>query len=119
MSPVAEQRHHLVVEDRLALVAVEVRRLEPVAGVELDLAVLVAGVELEQDDQAVVDAGPSDAPFVHQRGGVGLGLRGGQVVAAHRLRVDDDLDAGLGLDRVDDLLGLGRRVSGRRTPAKS
>ncbi len=102
-----EQRHHLVVEDRLSRIGVEVGRLEAVAGVQLDLPVFEARVELEQDDQAVVDAGLPDAPFVHQRAGVRGGFVGREVVAAHRLRVDHDLDPGLGLDRVDDLLGLG------------
>ena len=50
--------------------------------------------------------GPPDAPLVHQRCGVGLGLVGRDVVAAERLRVDDDLGLGLRLDGVDDRLGL-------------
>ena len=88
-------------------------RLDGEAGarIELDLPVLEARVEVEQDDEAVVDAGPPDAPLVHQRGGVGLGFGGRDVVATEGLGVDDDLGLGLGLDRVDDLLGLtlGRR----------
>ena len=79
---------------------------EPGPRVELDLTVLEGGVEVEQDDQAVVDAGPPDAPLVHQRGGVRLGLVGRDVVAAERLRVDDDLGLGLRLDGIDDRLGL-------------
>ena len=49
---------------------------------------------------------PADAPLVHERLGVGLGLLGRDVVAAETLRVDHDLGLRLGLDRVDDELGL-------------
>ena len=102
----SEQRQHVVLVDRLALVVGEVGRREPGTGVELDLAVRQARVELEQDHEPVVDAGATDAPLVHQRGRVRFGLLGSEIVAAHRLGVDDDLDAGLRLDRVDDLLRL-------------
>ena len=80
--------------------------MEPGARVELDLPVRQRGVEVEQHDEAVVDAGPPDAPFIHQRRRVRLGLIGRDVVAAERLRVDHDLRLGLGLDRIDDRLGL-------------
>ena len=100
-----------VVEDRPGARRAEVPLGEAGACVELDLAVLEARVEVEQDDQAVVDAGSPDAPLVHQGGGVGLGFLGRDVVAPEGLGVDDDLGLGLRLDRVDDLLGLalGRR----------
>ena len=88
---------------------VEVPVGEAGAGVQLDLAVLEAGIEVEQDHQAVVDAGTPDAPLVHQRVGVGLGLRCGDVIAPGGLRVDRDLGLRLGLDGVDDPLGLGDR----------
>ena len=73
---------------------------------------LEARVEVEQDHQAVVDAGTPDTPLVHQGCGVAFGLLGRDVVAAEGLGVDHDLGLGLRLDRVDDRLGLALR--GRR-----
>ncbi len=79
-------------------------------GVQLDLAVALARVEIEQDHQAVIEARPADAPLVHQGPGIRLGL-----VARHAvvddLAVDDDLGAGSSLDALDR--GLGRRDRGR------
>ena len=71
---------------------------------------LQAGVEVEQDDQAVVDPGAPDAPFVHQRGGMDLCFLGRDVVAPKGLRIDHDLGLGLRLDGIDDRLGLGNRL---------
>ncbi len=107
--PGLERRHHLIVEDVLELGLTQRKTGSPV---ELDLTVLEAGVEVEQDHEAVVDAGPPDTPLVHQGCGVGLGLLGRDVVAAEGLGVDHDLGLGLRLDRVDDRLGLALR--GRR-----
>ncbi len=108
---VGQQRQHRGLVDRLALVVREIRRREPGAGVELDLAVALGGVEIEQDDQPVVEADPPHAPLVHQRLRVRFGLVGREVVAIEPLRVDDDLGLRLRLDGIDDRLGLrpGRR----------
>ena len=103
-----ERRQHLVEVDVLELALAEG---ETGASVELDLAMLEARVEIEQDDQPVVDAGTPDAPLVHQGGGVALGLLGRDVVASEGLGVDHDLGLGLRLDRVDDRLGLALRAS--------
>ncbi len=79
---------------------------EPGPGVELDLAVArVVLVQVEQDDQAVVDALAADAPLVHERDRVGLGLRGRDAVR-HELGVDDHLGSGPVLDAVDRGLDL-------------
>ncbi len=59
---------------------------------------------VEQDDQAVVEALPPDAPLVHEGLGVGVGLLGRDPVVDD-LAVDDDLGAGPRLDRVDRRLG--------------
>ncbi len=69
-----EQRQHVVVEDRLALAVRQVRGLEPGRGIELDLAVLQARIEVEEDDQPVVEPGSTDAPLVDQRSRAGLRL---------------------------------------------
>ena len=79
------------------------------AAVELDLAVLEARIEVEQDHQAVVDAGTPDAPLVHQRCSVASASVGRDVVAPEGLRVDHDLGLRLRLDGVDDRLGLALR----------
>ena len=63
-------------------------------------------VEVEQDHQPVVDSVAPDAPLVHQGLRVRLRLLGRDVVAPERLCVDDDLGLGLGLDGIDDQLGL-------------
>ena len=106
----AEVREHVVVEDRLALGVREVGRLEPGRGVQLDLAVFEARVHVEEDDHAVVEARPPDAPLVDQCAGLGLGLLGRQAVRAAVLRVDDDLGAGPRLDLVDRRLGRDDRL---------
>ena len=104
--PALERRHHLIVEDVLELGLAQRKTGAPV---ELDLAVLEARVEVEQDHKAVVDAGTPDTPLVHQGCGVAFGLLGRDVVAAEGLGVDHDLGLGLRLDRVDDRLGLALR----------
>ena len=76
----------------------EVRK--PGSGVQLDLAVAEALVEVVQDDQPVVEALATDAPLVHQRPGVRLGELG-RVALGLELGVDDDLGAGPRLDRLD------------------
>ena len=64
----AEQRQHVVLVDRLALGVRQERGLVAGAGVQLDLAVAEAVVEVVQDDQPVVEALPADAPLVDERG---------------------------------------------------
>ena len=70
---------------------------------------LEARVEVEEDDEAVVEALPADAPLVDQRLGVAVGLLGRDAVVDD-LGVDDDLGAGPLLDRVDRRLGRGDRL---------
>ncbi len=110
--PREEVGEHVVLVDRLALLVREVRRLEPGTRVQLDLAVLEARVHVEEDHQPVVEPGPADAPLVHQRARLGLGLLGRRILAAV-LGVDHDLGAGPRLDRVDRRLGLDDRVAGQ------
>ena len=98
----AEQRQHVLVEDLLLLGVVEERRPEARAAVQDHLAVLVARVHVEQDHEAVVEALPPDAPLVHQRPGVGVGLLGRPAVL-DGLGVDHDLGAGPLLDLADRL----------------
>ena len=52
------------------------RRLEAGAGVQLDLAVLEVRLDVEEDDQAVVEALAPDAPLVDQGARLRLGLLG-------------------------------------------
>jgi hypothetical protein len=91
---------------------------EALTAEQSDLAVLERGIEVEQDHEAVVDPGAADAPLVHERLGVGVGVVGRDVVATEGLRVDHDLGLGLRLDGVDDLLG-NCSVAGARMFAKS
>ncbi len=67
MSQVAQVRQHVVLEDRLAVLVGQVRR--PVAGrrIQLDLAVALAVVEVEQDREAVIEALAADAVLVDER----------------------------------------------------
>ena len=88
----AEERQHVLVEDLLLLGVVEERRPEARAAVQDHLPVLVARVHVEQDHEAVVEALPPDAPLVHQRPGVGVGLLGRPAVL-DGLGVDHDLGA--------------------------
>ena len=103
-----QEGEHVVLVDRLALLVREEGGLEARPRVELDLAVLKARVHVEEDDQAVVEAGPPDAPLVHQGACLRLGLLGRRVFAAV-LGVDDHLGAGPRFDGVDRRLGLGDR----------
>ena len=59
---VPQVRHHVVVEDRLALAVGQERRLEAWSGVELHLAVLEGRVDVEEDRQAVVEARAARRP---------------------------------------------------------
>ncbi len=70
---------------------------------------LAARVEVEQDHEPVVEALPADAPLVHQRLSVAVGLVGRDPVVAD-LAVDDDLGTGPGFDRVDRRLGVRDRL---------
>ena len=92
-----------LLEDGLALVVGEIRGREAGTRVELHLAVAAVVAQVEEDGQAVVEAGPPDAPLVDERDGVLLGAR--RVVGGLRLhlRVDDDLGAGALLDGRDGL----------------
>ena len=47
-----QERQHVVLEDRLALLVREEGRLEPRSGVELDLAVLEVVLHVEEDRRA-------------------------------------------------------------------
>ena len=60
---VPQERHHVVVEDRLALAVGQERRLEARAGVQLDLAVLERRVDVEEDGQPVVEARAARRPI--------------------------------------------------------
>ena len=71
----AQERQHVVLEDRLALAVAQEGGLEPRAGVQLDLAVPAAVVHVEEDHQAVVEALAADVPLVHERARPRLGLR--------------------------------------------
>ena len=72
---VPQERQHVVLEDRLALAVAQERRPITGPGVQLDLAVAgVAAIEVVEDDQPVVEPLAPDAPLVHERPGVGLGL---------------------------------------------
>ncbi len=113
---VAEERQHVVLEDRLALLVRQVRHPEAGAGIELDLAVAPALVEVEQDDHPVVEALAPDAPLVDQGNRVLLGQLG-RVALGLDLGVDDDLGTRPRLDVAADLLGprdRGRRQDARR-----
>ena len=102
----AEEREHVLVEDLLALLVGQVRRAVAGPGVQLDLAVArVVLVEVEQDHEPVVDPRAADAPLVHERDRVRLGLLG-RDARRDELGVDDDLRAGPALDPVDRLLEL-------------
>ena len=79
-SAFAQERQHVVLEDRLALGVGQERRLEAGRGVELDLPVLERRVDVEEDRQAVVEPAPADAPLVDQREGARLGLLGRHAV---------------------------------------
>ena len=59
---VPQERHHVVVEDRLALAVGQERRLEAGRGVQLDLAVLERRVDVEEDGHPVVEAGAARRP---------------------------------------------------------
>ena len=65
-----EPRQHVFVEDPLLLTVVQERRAIARAAVQLDLAVDEARVQVEEDDEAVVEALPADAPLIHE----GLGV---------------------------------------------
>ena len=63
---IAQEREHVVLEDRLALAVGEEGRLEPGCRIELDLAVFEGRVDVEEDGKAVVEPGATDAPLVDQ-----------------------------------------------------
>ena len=105
----AQERQHVVLEDRLALAVAQERGLEPRAGVQLDLAVPAGLVDVEEDDQAVVEALAADVPLVHERPRPRLGLIRARR-AAQQLAEDHDLCAGPRLDPVDDRFGVDDRV---------
>jgi hypothetical protein len=111
----AKVGQHVVLVDRLALGVRQEGGLEPRAGVQLDLAVLEVRLHVEEDHEPVVEALAPDAPLVHQRPRLRLGLLGGREAAAV-LGVDDDLGAGPRLDAVDRGFGLDDRV--RREDAR-
>ncbi len=98
--PRPEQRQHLVLEDGLPLLVRQERRPIPGSGVQLDLPVDERWIEIEQDDQAVVEALATHAPLVHERPGVPLRLLL-RHAGVDDLAVDDDLRAGAVLDGVD------------------
>ena len=105
----AQERQHVVLVDRLALAVAQEGGFEPGAGVQLDLAVAAAFVDVEEDHQAVVEALAADVPLVHERARPRLGLRLARR-AAQQLAEDHDLGAGPRLDPVDDRLGVHDRV---------
>ena len=111
------QREHLVVDDGRGLVLVQVALEEARAGVEVDLAVVLAAlVHVEQDDEAVVDALPADAPGVHDRHRVRPGGLGRDVEVVARPGHDRELRLGPGPDRLGDRLGLRLRGRASRSP---
>ena len=104
-----QQRQHVVLVDRLALLVRQEGRSEAGSRIELDLAVPEAVVHVEQDHEAVVEALAADAPLVHQGDGVPL-RRLGRVALGLELGVDDGLGTGPILDRPRDTLGLADRA---------
>ncbi len=104
----AQLGQHHAVEDGLALPFAQVCGTEARARLQANGAMLAIGLHVEEDDQAVVESFPSDTPLVTERLAVGgcdivIGVR-------LRLRVDDHLGAGAGLDRLDQ---AGRLCLGR------
>ena len=99
---VPQERQHVVLEDPLALAVAQERRLIPGPGEQLDLAVAgVAAMEVVEDDQPVVEPLAADAPLVHERPCVGLGLFRGDTRIGEP-GVDRQLRAGPLLDRIGD-----------------
>ena len=101
-------REHVVLEDLLAFAVGQERGCEPRRRIELDLPARAAGLEVEEDREAVVEPLAADAPLVDERQGVALGLLGRGVV--DDLRVDDDLGLGALLDAIDGLLDRSDRL---------
>ena len=112
-----QERQHVVLVDGLALaVREEGRHGSPGLHTAAPGRAPRVVEQIEEDHQAVVEALASDAPLVHERDRVLLGLAG--VDARLDLRVDDDLGARALLD------GVGRGLirpwcPGAKTPAWS
>ena len=98
-------RHEVALDDAGQRALVDVLADESGAAEQADLAVDEVVVEADQQHQAVVEAGATDAPLIHQRGGLVQVLV--LADAGIDLGVDDDLGAGRRLHRVDPLLELG------------
>jgi hypothetical protein len=103
-------RQHRVIDDRGRLVLAEVVREIARARVEIDLAVpLAPRVHVEQDDQAVVDALPADAPRIHDRDRIRPRGCGGDVGVIARPGHDRELRLGPIPNGLRDRLGLADR----------
>ena len=76
---------------------------------------LERGVDVEEDGQPVVEAGPPDAPLVDEGSRARASVSSVVDAVVDELRVDDDLGRGPRLDGVDDRLRLGDDA-GRQDP---
>ena len=115
---VAQERQHVVLEDRLALGFRQEGGLETGRGVELDLAVLEADGSMSKK-MTIPSLKPfaPDTPLVDERAGLDSVS---SVVRPYvtALRVHHDLGARPCLDRVDGRFGLDDRL-GRQDPRRS
>ena len=108
------RRQHRLIDDLLRLVRVEVLLDVPLAGVQVDLAVRRAPlVHVEQDDEAVVDAGSPHPPGVDDGHGIYPGGVERDVVVLARPGHDRELGLSARADRVGHVL---RRRHGRGAP---
>ena len=96
----AQVGQHVVLVDGLPVGVGQVR--VPIArpGIQLDLAVALAGIKVEHDREPVIEALAADAVLVHERDGVSL-REVGRVARGLDLGIDHDLGAGACLDGCD------------------
>ncbi len=95
--------HEVGRDDARHLVFAEVRRLEAGTGVQAHLPVYQIRLQPQQDHEAVVEAAPAHAPFVHER------ARRRQVARLGRGWVDLDVDRDLRPAACLDLVDLASR----------
>ena len=106
--PIGRARHERAVDEAGQGVLVDVLPDEPRPAVQAHLAVDEVRLEPDQQHQAVVEAGPPDAPLVDEGGCLRQVLVLGD--ARVHLDVDHDLGPGLCLDGIDARLEVRDRL---------